>query len=92
MVVKRGKQKQRTGKEIAEIYKKMKDEKISPEDVMFYLLIYMEEIKAKEVGMDLKGPSGNNCSIRVKLSDDSIDDEPSNTPTKINDGIVPWVV
>jgi len=90
MIVKRGKQKQKTGKEIAEIYQKMKDEKISPEDVMFYLLIYMDEIKAKEIGMDLKHPSGKACSIRISLSDDDLDNEVK--PSKINDGVVPWVV
>ena len=71
---KKNKLKQKTGVEIEAIYNQMKKDGITPEKVMFYLLVHMEKMKAREIGMDLQDPSGKKCVLSVAINDGTCDE------------------
>jgi hypothetical protein len=66
--------KRKTAKQLKETFDKLNKLKISPEDIMFYMLVYMEKIKAEEIGMDLTKENGEAFSVIVSLAPKSIDE------------------
>lgn len=82
---KSAKENQKTGAQIIEIYKTLKESGVTPEDAIFYLLMHMDKLKATEIGMDMSDNLGHSRTIKVSI----IGDETSQRQPKI---INPMVV
>jgi hypothetical protein len=66
--------KPKTEKEMLKIYNTLNEVGMTPEDVMLYLLVHMEKLRAAEIGMDMTSPQGKKYSIIVSLMPLGIDD------------------
>ena len=65
------------GKEIMELYKKMKKDGVTPEDGILFLLAYMQDTKSASIGMDISGEDGKTFCLTINLNEGTVDD---NTP------------
>lgn len=70
VVKKQAKAKQKTGTEIIKIYETLKESGVTPEDAVFYLMIHMDKLKAKEIGMDMSDSTGHSRKIVVSILGD----------------------
>lgn len=69
-ITKKTKSKQKTGIQIIKIYETLKESGVTPEDAIFYLMIHMDKLKAKEIGMDMSDSNGNKRSVIIAIHGD----------------------
>jgi len=84
VVKKQAKLKQKTGTQIIKIYETLKKSGVTPEDAVFYLMIHMDKMKAKEIGMDMSDSTGHSRKIVVSI----LGDEPEPTLAKCTTSMV----
>ena len=84
LVKKQAKSKQKTGAQIIKIYETLKGSGVTPEDAVFYLMIHMDKMKAKEIGMDMSDSTGHSRKIVVSI----LGDEPEPTIAKCTTSMV----
>jgi len=70
VVKKQAKLRQKTGAQIIKIYETLKESGVTPEDAVFYLMIHMDKLKAKEIGMDMSYSTGHSRKIVVSIMGD----------------------
>jgi hypothetical protein len=74
---------QKTGKEIIGIYEKLEKQGVKPEDAVFFLMIHMDKMKAKEIVMDMSDSNGNNRRIIVAIETDDVPPAPIKSTTSM---------
>jgi len=70
----------KNGKEIMDLYDSITKSGITPEDGMLFLLAYMQQTKAGEIGMDIKSDSGETFCLKVSIHNGTINNTSSIIP------------
>lgn len=60
--------KQKSGKEIIQLYDELNKAGFTPEEGMLYLLVHMQKIKAKVIAMDLTDPTGKTMTVSLQIN------------------------
>lgn len=82
MVQKKKKSTQKTGAEILDLYKEMKKLGVTPEQVMMYMLGYLQHTKSTKIGMDIHNDAGAKFCITVEVNEGTTDEQISNCQIK----------
>jgi len=85
-------EKQKSGKEIVELYNKLNKVGFTPEEGMLYLLVHMQKIKAKVIAMDLTDPTGKTMTVSLQINGALGESELEDIPKTKNKYWVPTVM